>query len=163
MEIAMIHVRHLSELATWQFRKFHGTWWVLWPKNVVGCIKTQHPCPVPLTLPASVGQIGSAYSESTSIGITVSSRSFFCGTPSRYCHGSNIFFARGEPNSNGAPGNRAVHIRGPQQFPSQVVHIKKQNRFGVYPEAILLFYMNHLRWELLGATDVYLPVSRSAV
>ena len=33
---------------------------------------------------------------------------------------------------------------------------------GVYTEAILLFYVNHLRWELLGATDVYRPVSPSA-
>jgi hypothetical protein len=32
----------------------------------------------------------------------------------------------------------------------------------VYSEAILLFYVNHLRWELLGATDVYRPVSPSA-
>src|ERR1035438_208904 len=109
MEIAMIHVRHLSELATWQFREFHGTrwvlwpktnvgyrgvgflctrhWfrefhgmrWVLWPKTNVGCIKTQHPCSIPLTLSDSEGQIGSAYSESTSSGKTVSSRSFFCG------------------------------------------------------------------------------------
>jgi hypothetical protein len=28
MEIAMIHVRHLSELATWQSGKFHKTRWV---------------------------------------------------------------------------------------------------------------------------------------
>src|ERR1039457_2222742 len=79
MEIAMIHVRHLSELATWQFREFHGTRWVLWPKTNVGCIKTQHPCSIPLTLSDSEGQIGSAYSESTSSGKTVSSRSCFCG------------------------------------------------------------------------------------
>ena len=32
----------------------------------------------------------------------------------------------------------------------------------VYSEAILLFYVNHLRWELLGASDVYRPVSPSA-
>src|ERR1017187_8951175 len=79
MEIAVIHVRHLSELAARQFRKFHDTGWVLWPNNTAGCIKTQHPCPVPLTLPASSGQIGSAYSKSTSIGMTVSSRNFCCG------------------------------------------------------------------------------------
>ena len=34
---------------------------------------------------------------------------------------------------------------------------------GVYAEPILLFYVNHLRWELLGATDVYLPASPNAV
>lgn len=34
---------------------------------------------------------------------------------------------------------------------------------GVYAEPILLFYVNHLRWELLGATEVYLPVTPSAV
>jgi hypothetical protein len=33
---------------------------------------------------------------------------------------------------------------------------------GTYPEAILSFYINHLRWELLGATDVYRPASPSA-
>src|ERR1017187_7001899 len=79
MEIAVIHVRHLSELATWQFRKFHDTQWVYWPKNTVGCIKTQHPCPGAKTPPARAGLIGSAYSESTSIGMTASSRNFCCG------------------------------------------------------------------------------------
>ena len=34
---------------------------------------------------------------------------------------------------------------------------------GAYAEAMLLFYVNHLRWELLGATDVYRPVSPSLV
>jgi hypothetical protein len=33
----------------------------------------------------------------------------------------------------------------------------------VYSEPLLLFYINHLRWELLGATDVYRPASSSAV
>src|SRR5579872_4413823 len=33
---------------------------------------------------------------------------------------------------------------------------------GVYSDAILAFYINHLRWELLGASDVYRPVSPSA-
>ena len=33
---------------------------------------------------------------------------------------------------------------------------------GTYPEPILAFYINHLRWELLGATDVYRPASPSA-
>src|SRR5579871_5775285 len=33
---------------------------------------------------------------------------------------------------------------------------------GSYPDAILLFYINHLRWELLGATDVYRPASPNA-
>lgn len=32
----------------------------------------------------------------------------------------------------------------------------------VFPEAILSFYINHLRWELLGATEVYRPASPSA-
>jgi len=31
----------------------------------------------------------------------------------------------------------------------------------VFPEAILLFYVNHLRWELLGAEDVYRPEAPS--
>src|SRR5215813_7603372 len=32
----------------------------------------------------------------------------------------------------------------------------------VFPEPILVFYINHLRWELLGATELYRPVSPSA-
>src|SRR6266699_2852381 len=32
----------------------------------------------------------------------------------------------------------------------------------VYPEPLLLFYMNHLRWELLSSTDVFRPASPSA-
>jgi hypothetical protein len=31
-----------------------------------------------------------------------------------------------------------------------------------YPEAILVFYINHLRWELLGAAEVYRPATPSA-
>ena len=27
----------------------------------------------------------------------------------------------------------------------------------LYPESVLLFYMNHLRWELLGAEEVFRP------
>jgi len=34
---------------------------------------------------------------------------------------------------------------------------------GIYNESILLFYVNHLRWELLEAQDVYRPASPSAV
>jgi hypothetical protein len=30
-----------------------------------------------------------------------------------------------------------------------------------YPEALVLFYINHLRWELLEASDVYRPASPS--
>jgi hypothetical protein len=33
---------------------------------------------------------------------------------------------------------------------------------GTWPETVLLFYMNHLRWELLGAEEVYQPASPSA-
>lgn len=29
----------------------------------------------------------------------------------------------------------------------------------VYPETILVFYINHLRWELLGAESIYQPVA----
>jgi len=32
----------------------------------------------------------------------------------------------------------------------------------VCPEPLLLFYVNHLRWELLGAGDVYRPETPSA-
>ena len=31
-----------------------------------------------------------------------------------------------------------------------------------YQDAVLAFYINHLRWELLGATELYLPASPSA-
>jgi len=31
-----------------------------------------------------------------------------------------------------------------------------------HPESILLFYINHLRWELLHASDVYRPASPNA-
>ena len=33
---------------------------------------------------------------------------------------------------------------------------------GIYPDAILTFYINHLRWELLGATELYRPASGAA-
>ena len=32
-----------------------------------------------------------------------------------------------------------------------------------YPEPLLLFYVNHLRWELLDAPELYRPESTSAV
>ena len=32
----------------------------------------------------------------------------------------------------------------------------------VYSEALLLFYINHLRWELLSATEVFRPATPSA-
>lgn len=31
-----------------------------------------------------------------------------------------------------------------------------------YPEALLVFYVNHLRWELLGVEELYRPASPSA-
>lgn len=31
-----------------------------------------------------------------------------------------------------------------------------------FPDPILVFYVNHLRWELLGATELYRPASPSA-
>ena len=30
---------------------------------------------------------------------------------------------------------------------------------GTYPETILVFYINHLRWELLGAETIYQPIA----
>ena len=40
---------------------------------------------------------------------------------------------------------------------------KENEKFhDIYPEPLLLFYVNHLRWELLQAADVYLPASPSA-
>jgi hypothetical protein len=37
-----------------------------------------------------------------------------------------------------------------------------ENFRGTYGEALLLFYMNHLRWELLGAEEVFRPASPNA-
>ena len=37
-----------------------------------------------------------------------------------------------------------------------------ENFRGTWPEELLLFYMNHLRWELLGAEEVYRPASPNA-
>jgi len=33
---------------------------------------------------------------------------------------------------------------------------------GIYPEALLVFYINHLRWELLGAAEFCRPATPSA-
>jgi len=33
---------------------------------------------------------------------------------------------------------------------------------GTYPEPLLVFYVNHLRWELLGAAEPYRPASPNA-
>jgi|SRR5579885_2234568 hypothetical protein len=33
---------------------------------------------------------------------------------------------------------------------------------GVYPAPLLVFYVNHLRWELLGAGEIYRPASPNA-
>ena len=32
---------------------------------------------------------------------------------------------------------------------------------GKYPDALLIFYVNHLRWESLGATELFRPASPS--
>jgi hypothetical protein len=37
-----------------------------------------------------------------------------------------------------------------------------QKFHGVYPDPLLIFYINHLRWELLSAAETYRPVSPSA-
>jgi len=31
-----------------------------------------------------------------------------------------------------------------------------------FPDPVLIFYMNHLRWELLGASELFRPASQSA-
>ena len=33
---------------------------------------------------------------------------------------------------------------------------------GVYPDVLVTFYINHLRWELLGAAEPYRPTASSA-
>src|ERR1017187_3438743 len=107
------------------------------PKILAGCIKTRHPCPSAKTPPASSGQIGSAYNESTSMGLTVSSRSSCCGFLSDTVMVVILSVARGEPKSNGARRNRAVDILGAQQLPPQVIHIKQQNRLRISPAKFL--------------------------
>jgi len=37
-----------------------------------------------------------------------------------------------------------------------------QKFHGSYSDALLTFYINHLRWELLGATELYRPASPGA-
>lgn len=37
-----------------------------------------------------------------------------------------------------------------------------ENFRAAYPETVLVFYINHLRWELLGAGEVYRPAAPSA-
>ena len=37
-----------------------------------------------------------------------------------------------------------------------------ENFRGTFADALLLFYVNHLRWELLGAEDVFRPASPNA-
>jgi hypothetical protein len=34
---------------------------------------------------------------------------------------------------------------------------------GTYPDALLIFYINHLRWELLAAEELYKPASTNPV
>ena len=37
-----------------------------------------------------------------------------------------------------------------------------ENFRGVYNDSLLLFYVNHLRWELMGAEDVYRATANPA-
>ena len=98
-------------------------------KNPTPPVRTQ--CP-----PAGKDQIGSAYNESTSIGMTVSSRSLCCGFLTDTVMVLTISCTRRTElkRRSARPG---VHFRRPQQLPSQVVHIKKQNRLRIYAAKLL--------------------------
>ena len=51
----------------------------------------------------------------------------------------------------------------PKPFFTEGWEVRVCEKFrGVFPDPILLSYVNHLRWELLGATEPFRPVSPSA-
>jgi hypothetical protein len=51
----------------------------------------------------------------------------------------------------------------PKPFFTEGWEARVSERFqGEFPESLLTFYINHLRWELLAAADVYRPASPSA-
>ena len=79
MEIAVIHVRHLSELATWQFRGPTEIGGCNGPKTMLGCVKTQHPVRREVIWRDSFDLFGSVYKKSTSIGIKASASEPCCG------------------------------------------------------------------------------------
>jgi hypothetical protein len=51
----------------------------------------------------------------------------------------------------------------PKPFFTEGWEVRVSEKFkGEFPESLLTFYINHLRWELLDASDVYRPASPSA-
>jgi len=65
----------------------------------------------------------------------------------------------GVPNEGGF---FAKDLNAPQYFP-EGWESRVFEKFGsTYPESILLFYINHLRWELLKAGDLYSPAAPNA-
>ncbi|MBZ5729141.1 MAG: hypothetical protein LAP87_29715 [Acidobacteriia bacterium] len=64
----------------------------------------------------------------------------------------------GVPHENGF---FAKDMDAQPYFPEGWEESVSQKFRGIYSDAILVFYINHLRWELLHATDAYRPSSPS--
>ena len=65
----------------------------------------------------------------------------------------------GVPHENGFfPKDQDVKQHFPEGWEARVL----EKFHGVFADVLLTFYINHLRWELLGATEPYRPVSPSA-
>jgi len=70
-----------------------------------------------------------------------------------------ILDSLGVPHENGFFGKEI----DPKPYFTEGWEQKIYDQFrGAYPEALLLFYINHLRWELLEAAEFYRPASPSA-
>ena len=65
----------------------------------------------------------------------------------------------GVPHENGFfPKDQDVKQHFPEGWEARVLEKFR----GVFPDVLLTFYINHLRWELLGAAEPYHPVAPSA-
>jgi hypothetical protein len=65
----------------------------------------------------------------------------------------------GVPHENGFfPKDQEVKQHFPEGWEARVLEKFR----GVFPDVLLTFYINHLRWELLGATEPYRPAAPSA-
>src|SRR5450631_2056996 len=78
--------------------------------------------------------------------MTLSLRSFCSGFLKDTVMFVTFSIARGEPNSNGGGGTRKIHFLSSQQLPSQVIHIKKQQRFAVFASK----FLEHTRLPAVG-------------
>ena len=68
----------------------------------------------------------------------------------------SVLDALGIPHENGFFAKKM----DPQPYFTEGWEQRVYEKFhGTCPEALLIFYINHLRWELLAAEDLYRPVS----